>query len=108
MAVSEDDVFAEIGRALLSDTFGTTKLSDAEASTAGRAWFATVLPVLRGRVCGNAAVEKALLTEGAAARNTALTAALDTALAGLFHGIPVTTIANAVILYGVHTLCPSS
>ena len=104
--MTEDEVFAEIGRALLADTFGTTKLSDAEASVAGRAWFASVLPAIRERVCGNPAVERALLTPGAAARNAALTAALDAALAGLFQGIPVTTIVHAVILYGIHTLCP--
>jgi hypothetical protein len=105
MAMTEDEIFAEIGRTLLSDQFGAVRLSDTEAARAGRSWFQSVLPSIRERICGKPALEAHLTGNVAAARNAALLAILDTLLSGMFAGFPVATISHAVVIYGIHKVC---
>jgi hypothetical protein len=103
--VSKQKAYRELGKALLGDTFGATRLSDAEAEESGLAWLKSVLPILRERICNNAEIHRLFRSEGALLRNSVLTTVLDTTLNGLFGGIPVTTISQAVIAYGLHELC---
>ena len=103
--MTEDEIFAQIGRTLLADEFGAVRLNNHEAARAGRSWFESVLPSIRSRICGNAAIEAHLTGNIAAARNAALLAVLDTCLNGMFAGFPVATISHAVVVYGIHKIC---
>jgi hypothetical protein len=105
MAMTEDEVFAEIGSAILDEEFGAVRPSRDEAARAGRSWFKSVLPSIQKRICGDAVIKAHLTGDTAAARNTALLAILDTYLVGMFAGFPVATISHAVVLYGVHKIC---
>lgn len=105
--MSEPQLFAEIGRALLGKTLGTTRLSEAEAEEAGRAWFRSVLPILKERICGSEQIRKELTSPKSQLRNSAVVVVLDTLLSGLFHGVPVTSISQAVLCYGLSVLCPA-
>jgi hypothetical protein len=103
--LTEERAFQALGRALLSETVGASRLSGADAEESGRAWFGSVLPVLRQHICQNAKVQEVLMSESAMLRNAAIVATLDAALDRVFSGIPVTTISHAVIVYGIHELC---
>jgi hypothetical protein len=103
--MNEQQIFTEIGRALLGETLGTTRLNDAEAEEAGRAWFKSVLPIIRERICGNEQIRKQLMSPEAQLRNAALAVVLDTLLRGLFKDIQVAAISQAVLCYGLHVLC---
>jgi hypothetical protein len=103
--MTDDDAFAALGYALLEEQFGSRRLSYEDALDIGRRWFQSVLPTLRLHICGNKLIEEALLTPAAQARNAAIVAALDAALAKRFNNIPVTTVSHAVICYGIHRLC---
>jgi hypothetical protein len=105
MAMTEDEVFAEIGSALLDEQFGAVRPSRDEAARAGRSWFISVLPSIRKRICGDPVIKAHLMGDTAAARNTAVLAILDTYLAGMFSGFPMATISHAIVLYGVHKIC---
>jgi hypothetical protein len=106
--LTEEKAFRDLGRALLAGTFGASRLTDSEAEESGRAWYKSVLPVLKERICGNEAITKLLRTEDATLRNAVLVAAVDAALQGVFASIPITTITHAVVVYGLHRLCGGS
>ena len=105
--LTEEKAFRDLGRALLAGTLGASRLTDSDAEESGRAWYETVLPILKERICGNETITKLLRTEEATLRNAVVVAAVDAALQGIFAGIPITTITNAVVVYGLHRLCGS-
>jgi hypothetical protein len=103
--MNEKEIFAEIGRTLLGETLGTTRLNEGEAEEAGRAWFKSVLPIIRERICGNEQIRKLIMSPEAQLRNVAAAVVLDTLLRGLFKDIQVAAISQAVLCYGLHVLC---
>jgi hypothetical protein len=106
--VDENAIFTEIGFALLGENFGATRLTKEEAYRAGKNWFASVLPTIRKRICGNPAIEKQLFEPVATARNAALIAVIEGAINGLFTNVPVLSITHAIICYGVKRICQDS
>lgn len=103
--VTEQQLFAEIGHALLRGTLGSTQLTPEEEAEAGRSWFESVLPSIRSRICGNKQIDDLLLSPAAQSRNTAIIAAIECSISGLFNGVPVITVAHAIVCYGIIKIC---
>lgn len=105
-AMSDDDLFAEIGAALIVDELGGKRITPQELVKVGRAWFHSVLPTIRQTICGHAQLNALLLPEGANEdRNEAIVLLIDSLLVVKFTAVPVLALSYAVTRYGVKRLC---
>jgi hypothetical protein len=106
--LSQDEIDALIGDALLADEFGAKPASAAEKRQAARLWFQSNLGKIRTAVCPNLFVKSFLLGKDNKTRNELLAAVVDALLKlGGWGVVPVAVLSARIINYGLDQLCPS-
>ena len=102
--MENQDLYIQIGRALMEDSLGASHFDDEELENIGRRWYSQKLQKLRKLICENENTI-AYIQENKNNKRMQVVAALADLILGVVGVVPPTTVSLLIINQGLDELC---